>query len=316
MNKVKNQNTPILSQFFDKGRCHHFANEYFPEKHFVSHGSMGRLHLLNQVSLFNDTKELLESLKSPVDALGKNGYRKTFINAIDSWEDYDSGDCMLYITDLSHIPEIDDICSQLASELNVPKRFVTCEGFAAKGKVDVSVHFDHETNFMVQIRGDKTWKVACNSDLINPLFAFFPSNPNRFYDNGLNPYSGEKLPQVMPGEVDEFKVHPGTVTFLPRGHWHQTQTHSESFSIGFVINPPTMTDLVVAYLQKELHKDKEFRAHPLYAKGRDFKGAMIQDLDSLMNYLSTTVANLDSEGIVEAYLKENKTPPRYLFPIS
>ncbi|NKI19622.1 hypothetical protein HCU74_19625 [Spongiibacter sp. KMU-166] len=304
----------LLSQFFGTASFNSFTNNYWPKKHYVAHGLLERMPAIATISELQDTKKLLEFLKTPVDVLGnRTSRRETIAKAKDAWEDYSNGDVMIYITDLQQIPAIDNLCTVLAKQLGVPKRFVSCEGFAAQADVNVSLHFDHETNFMIQLRGTKTWWVAENMDLQNPLFAYFASNPNRYYTNGINPYSGRPLPTEMPSHVDEFKADAGTVTFLPRGYWHQTVTHEESFSIGFVVNPPTLSDIVTSYVQSILHRDSKGRKHPLFPKDCDH---LAKDFDLLINRLAEISTSLDRDKIIEAYFDENNDPSRILPSIS
>ncbi len=261
---LENKETiPVMEAMFGE-RLSAFLKDAWPNKHFFSDGEVTRFKFGEFNQIYSSPDGLLKEITGTVDVLGKDGYRKTYLNGDSAREDYHNNNVMVYLTDIDqYFEQLADCCQQLSEAFQIPRHYISCEGFLARKGVDVELHFDHETNFMIQLVGEKTWSLAPNKEIKNPLYAYFATNPNRNYEGGINPYTGLAMPTGIENEPVTNYVKPGTVTFLPRGYWHYTTTHSDSFSIGFVINPPTYAEIYTSALLHYLHQQSEFRAHPL-----------------------------------------------------
>ena len=250
-----------------------------------------------------DIGEILGEIGRPVDAIGPDGFRVTCEHPKDALDCYNNRRAMIYLTGLEQYPEIRHVCDRLAADLEIPSPYVTCEGFAARKGTEVSLHFDHETNFMLQLRGRKQWAVKRNEVLENPLFCYFADKPDRFYRDGLQPYSGININHNLPAVMESFEAGPGTVTFLPRGFWHKTESLDDSFSIGFVIDPPTLLEMAFGYLSRRLHSDPRWRAHPVFPIDRE-KGELPllhQHVQSLMTEIARLSRSANAEDVVADY---------------
>lgn len=292
----------LLEQFFGEVGAQEFLRNCWPGEVQVQDGELARLGALATVPEFYDVELLLQNVRTPVDLVHSDGKRVIVQNPMLALPSYRNGAAMLYLKDLEVFPAVANACNDLANLLSIPRQHVSCEGFAAACAVNVPLHFDHETNFMVQIRGDKTWKYVENTDLPEPIFPYFPSNPNRFYDNGRNPFTHLQLPRECPDGYVERVVHAGTVTFMPRGVWHQTRTHAESFAIGFVIDPPTLAEIVVASLLAVLHADQEFRAHPLTVNTPEGRTQVAERIERLQRAAAESVTALKPATLIDDYL--------------
>jgi hypothetical protein len=292
----------LLEKFFGDVGAQEFLRHSWPGEVRVQDGDLARLGEIGAVPEFHDIELLLRNLPGHIDLVHRDGKRVIIPKAVDALPSYRDGIAMLYLKDLETLPAIFRACDELAALLAIPRHFVSCEGFAAIGTVNVPLHFDHETNFMVQVRGDKTWVFAKNEDLPDPIFPYFPGNPNRFYDDGRNPFTGARLPCEAPAWRVQRVVHAGTVTFMPRGFWHSTCTHEESFAIGFVINPPTMAEIALSAVLARLHADGNFRAHPLTANTLAGREELLQRFGRLLDAASDVVGGLRPETLLSDYL--------------
>ncbi len=292
-----------LSLLFDDDALAMFLADYWPEERFVFHGDPSRFTGYGTVFDEDDVEKILREIGKPVDVIGPDGLRVTCNDPGEALDYYNHHEAMIYLTGLHHYPSIRDLCDQLSEDLRIPSRFVTCEGFAARKGTRVPLHFDHETNFMVQIRGRKIWEVAENAALENPLFCYFPDKPNRFYRDGLDPYSGKRLNDYLPKDRKTIEAGPGTVTFLPRGFWHGTVSLDDSFSIGFVIDPPTLLEIAIGYLSRELHSSPRWRAHPVYPMREDggYDRVLMHEIRSLMEEFAKVAGAGDADDIVASY---------------
>lgn len=315
---TQDNNTNLLQRFFGEAGARSFLQDCWPGRPYVQDGDLARLGDIGAQPEFRDIRQLLNRLQTHVDLLHPDGRRQIVYEPVKALPAYLEGQAMLYIKCIENMPVIRRACDELADLLVIPRRYVGCEAFAAIGAVDVPIHFDHETNFMLQLRGTKTWQYAPNNDLPDPVFPFFPGNPNRYYDNGRHPYTGAPLSRTFPPSSVERIVHPGTVTFMPRGYWHATRTHDESFAIGFVINPPTMAELVISELLARLHARPEFRAHLLTAESQAGREDIELQLQKAISAIGDIAGGLSSATVLEAYLANTPanmrllSHPRYL----
>lgn len=301
----------IIKQMFG-AHDEHFLAEFWPKCSFVSHGDMSRFIELSNLQELKHVDNLLRTLNVPVDLLYPGGKRVTVEDHAQALSAYNDSAAMIYIKNLETIPGISAACDHLASALGIPRHFVSCEAFAANSNVEVATHFDHETNFMIQIRGEKTWRFAKNESLPDPIYPFFPNNPNRFYDNGTHPYTGEQLPGQIPAQHENHRVKPGTCTFMPRGYWHNTTSHEESFSIGFVINPPTIADIIASVILEKLHAIEELRAHPIEIKTDKTNDKILSAIQAGLNETQKLSSSLSHHYFLERYKQSKKGNTRTL----
>lgn len=300
-----------LSLLFDDDALAMFLADHWPDERFVFHGDPSRFSGYGTVFDEDDVGNILRKIGRPVDVIGPDGLRVTCNDPRNALDYYNHHEAMIYLTGLDQYPAIRDLCDQLSEDLRIPSRFVTCEGFAARKGTRVPLHFDHETNFMIQIRGRKIWEVAENAALENPLFCYFPDKPDRLYRDGLDPYSGKRLNDCLPKDRQTIETGPGTVTFLPRGFWHGTVSLDDSFSIGFVIDPPTLLEIAIGYLSRELHSNPRWRAHPVYPMREDggYDRVFRHEVRSLMEELAKAADAGDADDVVASYrssrLKDN-----------
>lgn len=284
----------------------------WPKHAYVADGEMSRFSALAALDEFQDIRKLFSALPGSVDLLFPGGKRITVAKSADALAPYNDGAAMVYIKDLEAIPTISKACDELASVLDIPRHYVSCEAFAANYGVEVATHFDHETNFMIQIKGEKTWAFAENTALPDPIYPFFPNNPNRFYTDGIQPYTGAALPRVMPENKQVRLVKPGTTTFMPRGYWHSTVAHEESFSIGFVINPPTLADLITYAVLEKLHGIEALRAHPLDTLSVQARTSILESIQQGLDEAGRLSSQLTPEQLLQRYKQSRKGNVRTL----
>ncbi|UPT71062.1 MAG: hypothetical protein M0D53_01200 [Flavobacterium sp. JAD_PAG50586_2] len=146
---------PFLDELFGKEAASTFLSEHWPHSHHVRHGSMERFSLISKIDDFRNNERIIENLRDPVAVLWEDGRRETIADKARLLSLYRSKEAMFYIMDLTYYPEIEAMRCSLADELCIPKQFVGCEGFLANSNVNVDIHFDHETNFMLQLCGKK-----------------------------------------------------------------------------------------------------------------------------------------------------------------
>ena len=252
-----------------------FLSGAFPDDVAVAHGDVGRLGLPAELS---DVRQLVKKRGLRFSVFGKRGFRVGVNSPGDALAFYDRGET-LYIVGLDRaFPGLATACRRLASDLGVDPRYVHVEGFASPPGAGASMHYDFDVNFNVQIEGEKTWTIAPNEEVENPL----RSHHAKRGVVGVGPFGGRPLPSKMPSNAATHRAVPGSVVFLPRGIWHETVVHSRSFAIAFVVKPPTVAKLLLAELEGRLRQRAEWRAYALGRHRRQLVARALETLPSLV----------------------------------
>jgi ribosomal protein L16 Arg81 hydroxylase len=209
----------------------------------------------------------------------------------------------LYLVRLDRLPLLGELCRSFARSLQLQPKDVQCEGFAARAGGRAHAHFDFELNFNIQLRGRKTWRIAENKDIVNPLRSFHTrAEKNRGFPFGKNPFTGAELPRSMPADARVIEVEPGSVVFVPRGFWHETVSTTDSVAISLVVKPPMWFEVVLRVLESELSQDSRWREYILdgwgTAEGPPSLGA---DYGPLLQEFLGKVVNLSSRDVWARY---------------
>ncbi len=110
-------------------------------------------------------------------------------------------------------------------------------------------HFDQNINFVLQIHGTKKWKIAPNKHVENPMTRHTMGQP---VDPELMSYINEPMPTHMADDAVSFELKPGSLLFVPRGSWHETEAEGDALSLNFTFTAPTWIDLFTAALRSRL----------------------------------------------------------------
>lgn len=129
--------------------------------------------------------------------------------------------------------------------------------YATPAGCGTRLHFDANANFVIQIQGTKTWRLAPNESVDFPT--------ERFTTGSLEmPAALEKqchahLIEELPDDSMTCVMKPGCVLFVPRGYWHETTTEEDSLSLNFTFSQPTWADVFTKSLQEVLLRSPEWR---------------------------------------------------------
>jgi len=155
----------------------------------------------------------------------------------------------LYMNEVERfIPAVNRLVRRVATDLGIP--FDHCGGdlIASKPGAGASMHFDSDDGFNIQIRGRKRWRTAPNRWVAHPLVSYGVG----FADIGrqLSAHASGPMPDRMPAGSRTHYVRPGSVVYLPRGTWHETQVVGRDESLALVVNlrVPNWADRVIEAL--------------------------------------------------------------------
>ena len=233
--------------------------EAFVETHLLT----GQYHLSapnpDLVRRFLDIEELahLPSLLARLDRVwlfGPDGFRVD-VEASRALKFYARGNA-LYMDGVGDaIPALGRMLSRVCANLGLHPRWVDVEAFAAKGGAISSMHYDHESNFQILLRGEKQWRIANNRTLRHPVHSH--------HDLGHPVEEALATSLPFPAEVfdtDDVRAEAGSVLFFPMGTWHEVESVTDSFAINVVVKPPRLYDAIARVLASTLVADPEMRA--------------------------------------------------------
>jgi hypothetical protein len=201
-----------------------FLRRYWPDKHFVYQGNPERLADLLAIGA-NGVKSLLAMDRGQLRANGrtlKGEPCSVAANSASAEALYEAGFTLYFLRLQTEL--FRSMGRVLDQQLSLPPETTQVDAFASKRGPGLATHFDSDESFMVQLRGSKRWRVAPNQSI---------RYPSANYIMGTEPTLEMKtegtgdVPDTMPAEHEVVTLRPGSVMFLPRGYWHDTDTVDE-----------------------------------------------------------------------------------------
>jgi hypothetical protein len=122
---------------------------------------------------------------------------------------------------LLHLQSIDGLTKGIQDDLRLPAGKVRCNVICAPPRKGTRKHYDAVEGLTVQLVGSKRWRVERNLNEISPTRTGVDKSSPNMSDAALT-----------------FDLSPGSVIFLPRGWWHDTQALELSLSLQFELHYP------------------------------------------------------------------------------
>jgi len=152
--------------------------------------------------------------------------------------------------------------------------------YAIPAGAGTAPHFDQNINFVLQLHGTKTWRVAPNGHVERPMSRYVIGLPT---EAELATYSKSPMPGTLPPDAAEFVLHPGSLLFVPRGAWHATEAITDSISVNFTYTVPTWIDLLTVTLRSRLALSSAWRESAVIGRDRNSAGETALKLDALVS---------------------------------
>lgn len=159
------------------------------------------------------------------------------------------------------VPEAKSWLSKWARALGVQEHDLRFNSWAVRGENGIHWHFDPEDVIHFQIKGDK-------------LLKFLLTDETRFAD--LHTKRGEKFKAARQdfSKAHSEIVREGTITVIPRGVWHWSESKSaESFAVALCVNPQSHATMLTQSLYQRLRMLEKSRM-PVYGDECSKKRAM------------------------------------------
>lgn len=249
--------------------CADFLRRLTAGEPSVVHGSAERLPQLFALPALSSAERVLEACPgASVTAMLPD--RKDESNSIQVTADvglklYRSGMNLSVGGAQRFFPELAPWVENLRVDLGLPPgTFARCIVYMSPAGGGAPPHFDPNINFSLQLRGRKVWRIARNRSVEHPTERHVMSDA---VEPALLAQLHAPLPARMPADSEAVELRPGSLLFIPRGYWHETQTDGETLSLNFTFSQPSWGSLVSSLLLQRLHAHAEWRATPVAAGG-------------------------------------------------
>ncbi|WP_408096619.1 JmjC domain-containing protein [Peredibacter sp. HCB2-198] len=238
-----------------------FQKAFKENRAFVVHNNFENLRPLTSLPFLNSLDDLLNSWPMPIQAhLPDVRDEASSIDTTnkDARKLFDNGMGLLF--NQAHLisPVLTSWLEEIRQNLGLPIMTIgRCLMYATPDGKGTAPHFDQNINFVIQVHGTKKWIMAPNETVENPLTR---------HTMGLEPdpelasYLEAPMPTKMPKETVSFELKPGSVLFVPRGIWHETEAAGDALSLNFTYTAPSWIDLFTTALRGRLAQSPEWRA--------------------------------------------------------
>jgi 50S ribosomal protein L16 3-hydroxylase len=238
-----------------------FLREHWPVRHAAMHGDRARFGELARLPALADVDALLAAWRGNVTAvLDSKGdeHRSVSVGVREAALLYADGLNLVFNRAEEHVPELRAWLAAITGALGISTLVAArCIVYASPDDRGASPHFDTSANFVLQLRGTKTWQLAPNRSITHPIERYAMNMPA--IPREVERHAHARLPARMPRDAETVTLRPGSFLFVPRGTWHATRAGGESLSLNFTFSQPTWADLICDALRRRLSRDPRWR---------------------------------------------------------
>ncbi len=269
-----------------------FLDEIWPDQPFAVHGPLERLPAPFTAPILKDFSALSARYRGRVlFGRGKSGPKSLMADHLPAASLFEMG-LSLYLPDIEpYLPGATDFLRGLEADLGLAPGDARITAWASPSDDGIACHFDAEDVFSIQIAGTKRFHVAEIPALVNPVG--FQYGPGIMPVDDMFAQMRHGFPDPETAVFTEVVMQPGSVLFVPRGHWHRTEAAAHSLSLTVVISPMTRADAVLRAMRGILLQNPAWR-RPSYGAG-ETRGE--GDVDALLAGLVDAVRQIDASDL-------------------
>ncbi|MBA3538902.1 MAG: hypothetical protein H0T79_04680 [Deltaproteobacteria bacterium] len=270
-----------------------FIASYRASEPFVVHGLAESVAALTQIPFLESLDALLRSWPDQVQVhLPDVADEASSITASphDARKLFDNGMGLLFNDAHALSPQLSLWLHLLRKDLGLSALTqCRCLVYATPKDKGTAPHFDQNVNFVLQLHGTKTWRLAANRHVDRPMTRHTMGLP---VDPELQSYANLPMPERMPDHSRAIVLEPGSLLFVPRGVWHATDASSDALSLNFTYSAPTWIDVFTAALRSRLAQSSAWRETALPASAAE--------LEALLRELALDVPDWQAADILAA----------------
>lgn len=274
-----------------------FFRDHWSEKHLVLHGPLDRIAEVGQIPGLRSIEALLSAWPGLLRLADRFGGRA--VDTAQARSLYADGHHLAFSDAEQVFPQLKGMLERLRWDLQLPlNTFGRCPVYASPEGAGEALHFDQNANFIIQLKGEKVWQLAPNRHLTRPTDRYTTAQPVPSAE--LRLYGPDALPTTLPADAETIHMRPGSVLFLPRGYWHQTQAVGESLSLNFTFDQPTWADVMPRDMRQSLLAHAAWRDLALGAANLDAHAARraVAVLKALVDTLPEDLPSVDAEAAI------------------
>lgn len=237
-----------------------FFTLYQRNEAFVVHHGADQLRQLRDLPFLASLKSLLKQWPGAIQAHlpdVRDEASSIDTTAKDAQKLFDNGLGLLFNEAQKLSPVLEEWLHKIREDLGLSAlTYGRCLIYATPDGKGTAPHFDQNINFVLQIHGTKKWTLAPNHSVVNPMVRHTMGQP---VDPEMMSYLEAGMPERMPKDTVSFELKPGSVLFVPRGCWHETQAEGDALALNFTFTAPTWSDLFLSALRSRLILAPEWR---------------------------------------------------------
>lgn len=278
-----------------------FAAQFAAGEPVVVHHEAGSLKSLTDLPFLASLETLLRSWPSTIEAHLpdlRDESSSITTNTTDAAKLFRNGMGLLFNEVQTISPLLKNWLEALRKDLGLSAlTYGRCLIYATPDGKGTSPHFDQNINFVLQVHGTKTWRLAPNTYVINPMTRHTMGTQP---DSELDEYLEDDLPSAMSANAETVVLKPGSVLFVPRGYWHSTEAQSEALALNFTFTAPTWIDLFTTALRSRLALSPEWRATALGVANPDNRDEAEAYLETLLTTIVEDLPHWQASDILNA----------------
>jgi 50S ribosomal protein L16 3-hydroxylase len=295
--KVEESKRPGLLSLIDPIAPEQFISEYWCVRPLKLQKPVSSLQGFFKSLLDMKIKDMLRYAEDPVIVMHMTTdgrYRGSTVTRSQAFHFLESG-MALYFNLSSFFENTREWTNSLASDLGQLQSRCKASLFITPANWTTEQHFDPNENFTIQLRGHKRWNIAPNQSVRHAVDRFTCS------DAAIPPrmstyYFYKKL--APPNNSCGEEMGPGSMLYLPRGHWHSVESLTESVSLNFCVVPETWASFLTPVLERLLITSPELREVITGAVGpAPLRKAAFKQLRDILPLISRLIAHLRPEQI-------------------
>ncbi|MFH9552869.1 JmjC domain-containing protein [Streptomyces sp. NPDC017435] len=255
-------------------------DDTWPDETLWHHGALERFAAVASLAGLAgpaSVDEVLARYSGPVNVVGppiieaSGGITDRFlVDAETARKWYDAGAALECDFLETGSPALNRACRQLRKELRLPEgALAKCIAYCAAKHAGFAPHFDAYVNFVLQLKGEKQWRLAPNVNAELPVQHYDLAEAPHLPEELRSYWTGEAPGADLPHAVD-LTLRPGSALFVPRGAWHATAASGDTVSVNFTFSQPTRADVVLAALRRRMVSDPQWRR--LFREGDEHTG--------------------------------------------
>ena len=276
----------------------------------MRHGPPERLGSLTALDEFSDFRHWPRTRDLVISATMRAGteYRKLQVDPVQAAGLFRTGATLAFESVDQWHPVLGRWVRALARDFGLPADLCHCNVYVSPKGGGVPRHFDSHHVIVVHLIGTKIWTLSPNRNVVHPVdnhVASHEPSPSLARD------AHGRISRAMPRGSTRTAMRPGSVLFLPAGHWHATRSMGSSMSVTFGLRTLRWVELLRDAIVARLEPIAEWREPAWGAAGTSRqKDAAARRLDSLLRRMQEDLGQLTATDIIRSAFPRRKKTPR------